>query len=255
MTNLSGANKSIWFSRERLLVGLPLLAGGLMAAIVYLALVRPAWVGVDALRERVEQLEGLQQSMPSLERNLAKAQEEQQAAEDQQALLVDLIAGRERIQTFLAWLDRDAQAAGVELKFYEPTTPQSAPPQQSNRPQRRQRKSKKDASKETAPTDPLVGLGYRKTSLLLRVQGSFAGLQDFLQRMERLQLLVESSDLELEQVDLPAAPSEDTNAEGSSGTMLGLRLTFYDKQPATPDVEAVGADPKAESASLEDAPN
>ena len=69
------------------------------------------------------------------------------------------------------------------------------------------------------------------------------------------QLLVESSDLELEQVDLPAAPSEDPNAEGASSTMLGLRLTFYDKQPVTPDVEAVGADPKPESASLKEAPN
>ncbi|WP_413441862.1 hypothetical protein [Synechococcus sp. MIT S1220] len=255
MTNLSGANKAVWFSRERVLVGLPLLAGGLMAAIMYLLLVRPAWVGVDGLRERLEQLEVVQQSLPSLERKLAKAQEKQQDAEDQQALLVDLIAGRERIQTFLAWLDRDAQAAGVELKFYEPTKPQSAPPQQSNRPQLRQRTSKKDASDETAPTDPLLGLGYRKTSLLLRVQGAFADLQDFLQRMERLQLLVESSDLELEQVDLPAAPSEDPNAEGLSGTMLGLRLTFYDKQPVPPDVEAVGADPKAESASLKEAPN
>ncbi len=255
MTNLSGANKAVWFSRERVLVGLPLLAGGLMAAIMYLLLVRPAWVGVDGLRERLEQLEVVQQSLPSLERKLAKAQEKQQDAEDQQALLVDLIAGRERIQTFLAWLDRDAQAAGVELKFYEPTKPQSAPPQQSNRPQRRQRNSKKDAREETAPTDPLLGLGYRKTSLLLRVQGAFADLQDFLQRMERLQLLVESSDLELEQVDLPAAPSEDPNAEGASSTMLGLRLTFYDKQPVTPDVEAVGADPKPESASLKEAPN
>ena len=255
MTNLSGAKKPAWLSRERVLVGLPLLAGGLMAGIVSLALVRPAWVGVDALRQRVEQLQALQQSLPSLERNLAQAQQKQQDAEDQLALLVDLIAGRDRIQTFLAWLDRDAQAAGVELKFYEPMESQSGPPQQGKRPQRRQRTSKKDAAKETAPTDPLLSLGYRKTSLLLRVQGSFADLQNFLQRMERLRLLVESSDLELEQVDLPATPSEDPNADGVSGTMLGLRLTFYDKQPVSLDVEAADADSKAESASLNDAPN
>ena len=78
MTNLSGANKAVWFSRERVLVGLPLLAGGLMAAIIYLLLVRPAWVGVDGLRERLEQLEVVQQSLPSLERKLAKAQQKQQ---------------------------------------------------------------------------------------------------------------------------------------------------------------------------------
>ena len=266
MTNFSGAGKTGWFSRERVLVGLPLLAGGLTAAVVFLALVRPAMAGVEALRQRLDELQMQQQTLPSLERNLAKAQEQQQDAEDQLALLVDLIAGSERIQTFLAWLDRDAQASGVELKFYEPMAPQSPPPEQGNRPKRRKGNAKKKGAKEDAPpTDPLLGLGYRRTSLLLRVQGSFADLQEFLQRMERLQILVESSDLELEQVDLPAEPPQDTASDNTaeentpveaiSGTMLGLRLSFYDKQPQSADAEAVDSGPDAESASLQDAPN
>ena len=85
-----------------------------------------------------------------------------------------------------------------------------------------------------------------------------------------LELLVESSDLELEQVDLPAEPPQDiasdntasgnvagenTPVEAISGTMLGLRLSFYDKQPQSADAEAVDSGPDPESASLQDAPN
>ena len=55
--------------------------------------------------------------------------------------------------------------------------------------------------------------------------------------MERLQLLVESSDLELEQVDLPSAPSKDSAAENVPGTMLGLRPPFTTSNQS-PDVEA-----------------
>ena len=44
------------------------------------------------------------------------------------------------------------------------------------------------------PQDPLQALGYRKSSVALEVSGSFGGLQTFLQRMEELELLVESSE-------------------------------------------------------------
>ena len=255
MTNLSSTGSNPWLSRERLLVGVPLLVGGLMASVVALVWLRPGLERVDALRQRLVQLQQQQQSLPSLERNLAQAQQKQQAAEDQLAVLVDLIAGRERIQTFMAWLDQDAQAAGVELKFYEPTASAPAPPVQRQRAKRRGNSSKTTPEESAVPEDPLLALGYRKTSLLLRVQGGFTNLQAFLQRMERLQLLVESSDLELEQVELPSGNSDQADVAGATATMLGLRLSFYDKNPDVAEGAAGATDAETESASLEEAPN
>ena len=74
-------------------------------------------------------------------------------------------------------------------------------------------------------------LGYRKSSVALEVSGPFGGLQAFLQRMEALELLVESSELELKAV------FEDKDADfahsASARTQLNSKLSFYDLAPAT----------------------
>ena len=72
-------------------------------------------------------------------------------------------------------------------------------------------------------------LGYRKSSVALEVSGPFGGVQTFLQRMEALELLVESSELELKAVvDKKAADSVDSEA---ARTQLTLKLSFYDLAP------------------------
>ena len=228
MTNLTGDQRLGWFTRERLLVGLPLVGCGLAAVAVVLAFVRPTTERIGALNQQLDDLQLMQQSLPSLSRTLAKAEQDSRRAQDQQALLVDLIAGSDRIQTFLALLDQDARASGVRLLLVEPT---AAPPPPKPKPSRAKRGAK--AKDETPPQDPLVALGYRKTSMVLRVEGPFGALQQFLQQMELLQVLVESSDLDLEAVELPAAPSAaDTSTVAS--TELGLRLSFYDRLPSQP---------------------
>ena len=77
-------------------------------------------------------------------------------------------------------------------------------------------------------------LGYRKSSVALEVSGSFGGLQTLLQRMEALELLVESSDLEVK-----ASVSRDADREAKappeSRTELTLQLSFYD--PRKDDVD------------------
>ena len=59
----------------------------------------------------------------------------------------------------------------------------------------------------------------------------FAGLQTFLQRMEALELLVESSELELKAVvDQKGA---DSATSAAARTQLTLKLSFYDLAPAS----------------------
>ena len=106
MTNLTAGTGPSLVSRERILLGVPLLFGALIAAGVGWSLMRPARERVLALETRVEELTALQRQLPLLDRQLVNANAKLAKAQQQQALLVDLIAGQDRIQTFLAMLDQ-----------------------------------------------------------------------------------------------------------------------------------------------------
>ena len=224
MTNLSPGSAQPWLTRERLLVGLLLFPALSMAVLLWWLMLRPTLDQVNALANRLEQLQQMQRKLPVLKRQVADAEIAFGDAEAQQALLVDLIAGRDRIQTFLALLDQLSRDAGVEIQQYEPLSAQTPPSPKAGRTS----KQKNPAAEPTA-TDPLMALGYRKSAVALRVVGSYGALHRFLQEMERLEVLVESSDL-----NLTAKERDGLVAQ----TELALRLSFYDRQPpATPSAE------------------
>ena len=70
-------------------------------------------------------------------------------------------------------------------------------------------------------------MGYRKTVLALQVEGYFEGLQQFLRQMERLELLVESSDLSLKSLKDSNPAQQDVVLLPK--TELSIRLSFYDR--------------------------
>ena len=195
MTNLS-PELPAWrrrLTRERVLVGVPVLVA---LVVVALFAVVDGWPRLGRMQEQQERLEELrrkQASLPGLQRQLPKAEIRAEQVALEQALLVDLIAGRGRIQTFLAQLSREAAATGVLIELYEPVPATAAPAETSDRNARNNSRKAKAA----APKDPLTGLGYSKTSVLLQVQGPYTGIRAFLRRMEALQLLVQPSDLAL----------------------------------------------------------
>ena len=225
MTNPSTTSSQPWLTRGRLLVGLPLGLGVLVSAAVVVLGVRPLLQTVQGLEERRDTLLSLQRSAPVLERQLNQAETELRMAEEKQALLVGLLAGRDKVQTFLALLNQQAVASGVQMLRYEPLKTPS--PQQGQSRQNNRRSNAKQ--KAEPPQDPLQALGYRKSSVALEVSGSFGGLQTFLQRMEALELLVESSDLALKSV------VEKKDADSSQSVVapkqLSLKLSFYDVAP------------------------
>ena len=224
-------------SRERLLVGTPVAAA--LVCIGVLAFVDgwPRFARLQEQHERLEELRQKQASLPGLQRQLAHREARAQEVEQQQALLVDLIAGRERIQTFLAEVGRVADATGVLINLYEPSAPPKPKPPSA---QTRSRGGSKPSDETPPPPkDPLTELGYQKTSVLLQAQGPYEALLAFLRRMESLQLLVQPSDLELE------ALGQSKTAEAGVPlvqplTKLKLRLSFFDRiqdpqiQAATP---------------------
>ena len=212
-------------NRGRLLVGLPLGLGVLVSAAVLLVAVRPVFQRLQGLEERRDTLLSLQRSALTLERQLSQAETELRIAEEKQALLVGLLAGHDKVQTFLALLNQQAVASGVQMQRYEPLKTPPLPQGQS----RRNNNRSNGKQKAEQPQDPLQELGYRKSSVALEVSGPFGGVQTFLQRMEALELLVESSELELKAVvDKKAADSVDSEA---ARTQLTLKLSFYDLAP------------------------
>ena len=214
--------------RGRLLVGLPLGLGVLVSTAVLLVAVRPLFQRLQGLEERRDTLLSLQRSAPALERQLSQAKAELRIAEEQQALLVGLLAGRDEVQTFLALLNQQAMASGVQIQRYEPL---KTPPVAEGNSRRNNRRSKAKQEPEK-PQDPLQALGYRKSSVALEVSGPFGGVQTFLQRVEALELLVESSELELEAV---VDQDEDDFAQPAAArTQLTLKLSFYDLAPVVP---------------------
>ena len=215
-------------NRGRLLVGLPIGLGVLASAAVLLVAVRPVFQRLQGLEERRDTLLSLQRSAPALERQLSQAEAELRIAEEQQSLLVGLLAGRDKVQTFLALLNQQAMASGVQIKRYEPL---KTPPVTDGNSRRNNRRSK--AKQDSAKLhDPLQALGYRKSSVALGVSGPFEGVQTFLQRVEALELLVESSELELKAV---VDQDEDDLAQPAAiRTQLTLMLSFYDLVPVLP---------------------
>jgi type IV pilus assembly protein PilO len=125
MTNLRNGVSPALLSRDRILVGVPLLIGVLLALGVGVGILRPTLERVDSLEDRLVDLQDQQRSFPGLERRLIKAQASLSLRQQKQAVLLDLIAGRDRIQTFLALLGQEAHASGVDIRRYEPL---AAPP-------------------------------------------------------------------------------------------------------------------------------
>ena len=230
MTNLLTTPRKPWLTRGRLLVGLPLGLGVVVSAAVVLVAVLPVAQALRALEARRDTLLSLQRSLPLLERQLSQAEAELQSAQEKQALLVGSLAGRDKVQTFLALLNQQAVASGVQMQRYEPLKP---PPQSQGQSRRNNNKRSKPTKKAETPEDPLQALGYRKSSVALEVSGSFGGLQTFLQRMEALELLVQSSDLSLQAIASAKADGETTPKQAD--TKLTLQLSFYDSAPQHAD--------------------
>ena len=231
MTNLIRNDRRQWITRGRVLVGLPVVLGAIITIPLVLLLLRPVLQDVQELERRRDSLLELQRNLPELERRLEQETLALEQVQQQQSLLIGLLAGRDKVQTFLALLNQQALISGVTIQRYEPikTLQPSSEPQQ-------RRSRRKTEEEDVAAEDPLVALGYQKSSVALAVSGPYAGLQEFLQQMESLELLVESSDLELKAAVKTNKKDQSVVSPVEARTELTMQLSFYDPQQlANPD--------------------
>ena len=152
----------------------------------------PTWQNVQELGRRRDSLLQLQRNLPAVEAKLEAETAALEGVEQQQASLIGLLAGQDKVQTFLALLNQQALLSDVSIQRYEPmTTPN--PPSATQR--RTSRPTSGTGDEPPEPTDPLQELGYQKSSVALAVSGSYAGLQEFLQRMEALSCWLKAATL------------------------------------------------------------
>ncbi|MBL6801266.1 MAG: hypothetical protein ISQ51_06385 [Synechococcus sp. BS307-5m-G37] len=245
MTNLS-PDQSVWrrrFSRGRILVGAPAAFGVVLAGALFAGLAWPRLGVIEEQRQRMDDLKAKEASLPQLKLQRTKTQVELQKAQQQQSLLIELVAGQGEIDTFLAQLSRESAATGVTITLYEPVAAVSADaPSEATNKASKPGQTQGKGNKQAAPKDPLAKLGYQKTAVLLQAEGPYPGLLAFLRRMEALKLLVQPSDLELVAIDdaSQASDEDDQQPAGPPRTQLKLKFTFFDKsaEPVEPKEES-----------------
>ena len=86
MTNLRAGSSVPWLTRERVLVGMPIVISGLVLLGLGIVVMAPALVRIDELQTEVVDLQAKQQNLPILRKQLVKAEQEQQRLLDQQSI-------------------------------------------------------------------------------------------------------------------------------------------------------------------------
>lgn len=228
MTNLQdGADRHAARLQQRLLLVLPIGMGAVLAVLVLGAGVVPQWLKLQADSERLAQLEEIKARIPLLRAQIATAAETQGLAERKQLQVLQLIQGSGELVTFLAQLDREASRQGVQIYLYEPMA--AIAPVTATA-------AKKGEQAPPSPASPLEAAGLKAQKLLLTARGSYPSLLAFLRATEKLNLLVEQSDLSLTALEPPKAAAQvgstAVNATSAAApvaakTELKLILTYY----------------------------
>ena len=203
---------------ERLVLALPALAGGLLAAGLALAWLLPAWQRSGALEQQRQLLKSQGEALAANRARLGRSREGLQQAEADQRKLLQIVAGTDQLDTLLAQLAVEAAAAGVTLESYEP---QAAPAPAPNS------KRSKAKGNEAPPSDPLLVDGELvKREQLVMASGAFPQLLVFLRRIESLSPLAVLRDLNLSH----PAPSGD-GEDSAEPTVLKFNLSVYSRAP------------------------
>jgi hypothetical protein len=209
-------------SLRRLWVGLPIAVCGLLATALAAAVLVPLLINLRSEMLRAQRLQFLQDQLNEVNGRLARTSSVLKEADSQTSKLRNLLVGGGDRGTVLATLDNDAKATGVRLALYEqntlPVPPGAAPAKPGVPPPAAAAVAKPPGSPApgapgavpgAAPTASAAVEGVEEKPLLLSVQGTFPQILAFVQRLERLQVMVKQQDLSLAW-DETKAPSKDS---------------------------------------------
>jgi type IV pilus assembly protein PilO len=200
MTNLQeGVKPPSPALRVGLLVGLPIAAGAVLSGLVFFGGIWQPWNTLRQDQIQLDELREMERRLPLLRVQRLRQIEETDKIRKQQSNLLQLIAGSGDFDTFMAQLNREASAAGIQLDVFEPVAPPAAPAPAEGAPPAAGQPADGQAADPNAPPpppqDPLEASGLVKSTTLLSARGRYPNLLNFLRRLERLGLLVVQSDL------------------------------------------------------------
>ena len=118
MTNFQAQPPSRFgITPERLVLVLPALAGGLVAAGLALAWLLPAWQRNGALDQQRQLLKSQGDALAANRARLGRSRQGLQQAEADQRKLLQIVAGTDQLDTLLAQLAVEAAAAGCAAAY------------------------------------------------------------------------------------------------------------------------------------------
>ena len=201
-----------WLTPERSVLVLPIVGGALLAVLIAVGVLTPLLVNLRDQKSKLDALLSQQSELPALKQRLQGLSLQQQAAQQQQDLLLGLLAGTNELTTFLAELDQLAQMAGVSIDITEPGAIERyiAPVDT-------------DDGAIVDTLDPLLHPSLEKRSANLNVRGPYRSVLTFIQALEKLQVFVIISDL---QIDAERRASQDPDDQAAV-TRMSLVLTAY----------------------------
>ena len=211
-------------TRPQLLFAIPAALGGVVALTLGAVVLWPQWQQVQVGRSRVVELRDIEAQLPLMASQLQREQQGVQKAQAQQGVVLQLIAGSGSLATFLAQLDRLAASSGVKLALFEPLAVAAPAPDP---------KAAKPAGKDAPPqppADPLLAKGVAKQEVLLSAAGGYPALLAFMRQLEKLNVLVVQSNLQL------AAPEQKAAAAPGKETppppvQLKMSVATYYREP------------------------
>ena len=186
MTNFSGISRQglwSWLTPERAVLVMPVLAGLVLSMALLSVGITPLTMRVREQNKVVEELTTKADFVPVLRQQLAVLKRSQNEREQQLDRLLDLVAGTSELQTFLAELNDLARAHNVAINTTKPGAVErfNAMPDQ--------------ATPASASGDPLLNRGLERRSAVLTVTGPFEQVLAFLQSLERLEVFVVISEM------------------------------------------------------------
>ena len=236
MTNLSGElrqGRFKWLTPENAVVVLPVLAGLVMAALIAPSGIWPLSERVNNKKEEVELLRSKSIAVPQLRQQLAELSARQRLREKQLDRLLALVAGTSELNTFLSELNDLAYATGVVITTTEPGDVQRFIAQASPAGTTDSAPPAAGGEAGSAPSgDALLNKGLEKRSAGLTVQGGFLPVYEFLRALEKLQVFVIVSEMDIQS---EAQSRTENNEVAAPKIRMSLELTAYGRQTVSYD--------------------
>ena len=200
MTNFSSVGSSgfwKWLTPERAVLVIPILAGLGLSVVTVSVGVTPLSLRVKEQQQVVEQLTNKSDALPLLQQQLAELKQQQLLRDQQLERLLSLVAGTSELNTFLAELDELGQFHQVSITSTEPGPVERFQAPKSSEANGQAPPAAGGRQDSAASGDALLNRGLEKRTAGLSVKGPFEQVLAFLQSLERLEVFVIVSDLDV----------------------------------------------------------